>query len=302
MQWALIETRLPADSSDAALHVNSGRQVDSPGKGIDLDSLSVADWCFTAVLGEGAQLDSGEPQVVAKGENSAVVVEHRDTAGIAQLRSKLWLRFYAGQRFVRLRHRLEVLAPEVAESDDEADRMLRLREFSLRIPIAAASAQHDGREWQLDDGWQLRHDHDQWHEICGETHDGRADGHVRVRSENGSLGVGLRDFWQTYPKALAVDSAGLDICLFPERAGRELPGDDDTAHRLYFWLDKVGYKLKASLALTSDILLDFGDDKRAFAWLEAPPLARPTIDYLNSTRALPPSALATIRPCPTMTN
>lgn len=289
VQWALIETRLPADFSDAALHVNSGRQVDSPGAGIDLDALRLADWRFTAVLGEGAQLDSGEPQVVEKSEHSAVViVEHSDTAGIAQLRSKMWLRFFAGQRFVRLTHRLEVLAPEVAESDDEADRMLRLREFSLRIPIAAASAQHDGREWQLDDGWQLRHDHDQWHEICGEIHAGRADGHVRLRCENGSLGVGLRHFWQTYPKALAVDSAGLDICLFPERAGRELPGDDDAAHRLYFWLDEVGYKLKAGLALTSDILLNFGDDERSFAWLEAPPLARPTIDYLNSTRALPP--------------
>ena len=107
--------------------------------------------------------------------------------------------------------------------------------------------------------------------------------------DSGTLGIGLRNFWQTYPKALTVGAAGIDIGLFPERAGRELPGDEDASHRLYFWLDEEGYKLKAGMALSSEILIDFGGENPAvFDWLEHPVLVRPDIDYLNSTGALNP--------------
>jgi len=291
VQWALIETRLPADGSDAALHVNSEWRAEegSSCHGLSLDDLRLPDWRFCAALGDGTMLRSSAPQQIQRDEDNATfVVEHQDARGVTQLRSKLWLRFYAGQRFLCLTHRLEVLAPEQAAAPNEADTMLSLREFSLRIPFAGQRVGQAGQKWSLDDDWQLRHDHDQWHEICGEVCDGRAAGHVRVEGESGSLGIGISHFWQTYPKALTVDAQGIDIGLFPERAGRELPGDDDASHRLYFWLDEVGYKLKAGLALTNDILLDFGDDTRGFDWLEAPPLAVPTIDYLNSTRALSP--------------
>lgn len=290
-QWALIETRVPMDGSNAALHSNSERcaEADSSGHGLNLRDLRLADWRFCAALGDGTMLQASAPQPIQRDEHGATfVIEHRDARGVAQLRSKLWLRFFAGQRFVRLTHRLSVLAPEHADLTDGADSLLSLREFSLRIPFAGQRVQQAGRQWSLAGGWQLRHDHDQWHEICGEVRDGRVAGHVRVDGESGSLGIGIRHFWQTYPKALTVDAQGIDICLFPKRAGRELPGDDDAWHRLYFWLDEVGYKLKAGLALTSDILLDFEGDTRVLDWLEAPPLARPTTDYLNSTRALPP--------------
>ena len=84
-----------------------------------------------------------------------------------------------------------------------------------------------------------------------------------------------------------MGGAGIDIQLFPDRRGVELPGDDEAWHRLYFWLDDEGYKLKAGMALSSEILLDFGpDDPRVFDWLENPLLVRPDIDYLNATGAL----------------
>ena len=91
----------------------------------------------------------------------------------------------------------------------------------------------------------MRHDHDLAHDVNGESRDGRANGHIIVDGDSGTLGVGLRNFWQRYPKALAVDGDGINISLFPERAGRELPGDEDAWHRLFFWLDDDGYKLKA---------------------------------------------------------
>ena len=290
-QWALIETRLPQTVSAAALHINSELPIEAAadGLGITLRDLRLADWRFCATLADGTRLRASALKPIRRDEHKATyVIEHQDARGVAQLRSKLWLQFYSGQRFIRLRHRLEVLAPEHAEASDESDALLSLREFSLRIPFAGQRVDHAGRQSSLADEWQLRHDHDQWHEICREARAGRAAGHIRVHGDAGSLGIGLRHFWQSYPKALTVDAQGIDICLLPERAGRELPGDEDAAHRLYFWLDAAGYRLKAGLALTSDILLDFGAEARAFDWLEAPPLARPAIDYLNSTGVLPP--------------
>ena len=86
-----------------------------------------------------------------------------------------------------------------------------------------------------------------------------------------------------------MGSGGIDIALFPERRGVELPGDEDAWHRLYFWLDEDGYKLKAGMALSSEILLDFGaGDPAVFDWLENPVLVRPDIDYVNSTGTLNP--------------
>ena len=290
VQWALFETRAPMETSGAALHVNGGRQVSSADGDASsmLDNLQLADWQFTAVLGDGEALQSSQPVQLRRGKTSAVyAVEHRDARGATQLRSKLWLRACAGQRFVTLRHRLEVIAPEAAAQPDEAGQMLSLRQFTLRLPFAAQTVQHGGEHYALDGGWQLRHDHDLAHEICGETRDGRAEGRIRLAGENESLGVAVRSFWQTYPKALTVDSQGIDIEFFPERRGRELPGDEHAPHRLYFWLDAAGYKLKAGLALSSQVLLDLGGDPRVVDWLETPPLARPTVDYLNSCEVMP---------------
>ena len=290
LQWALFETRVPSDLSGAALHINSGRRTAGADTdaGSMLDKLRPDDWQYTAILGDGEALQSSPPVQLRRGKTSAVyAVEHRDARGATQLRSKLWLRTCAGQRFVTLRHRLEVIAPAAAAQPDEAEQMLSLRQFTLRLPFAAQTVQHGGEIHALDGGWQLRHDHDLAHEICGDMRDGRADGRIRLAGENESLGVAVRSFWQTYPKALTVDAAGIDLDFFPERRGRELPGDEHAPHRLYFWLDEAGYKLKAGLALSSEVLLETSGDERVFAWLDSPPLARPSVDYLNSCGVLP---------------
>ena len=299
-QWALFRTRAPEQTRAVALHVNSGRTDEAAsGGGMTLDELRVDNWTFEAVLGNGEKLESSEIRLLQRSDSSAVfLVEHQDGRGVTQLRSKLWLRAYAGQRFITLRHRLEVIAPDAAANPDEAAQMLSLRQFSLRMPFAARRVSHAGADYVLDGGWQLRHDHDLAHELCGETREGRAQGHIRVDGYGGSLGVGLRHFWQTYPKALTVDADGIELGFFPERRGRDLPGDEDAPHRLYFWLDGTGYKLKAGLALSSDILLDWSGDERLFDWLEEPPLARPSAEYVNGCGVMPAMGARADSPMP----
>ena len=278
--------------------------------------MRLSDWRFEAVLANGSALNSKlntRPESYG-GDSATFTVDHQDDGGIAHLRSHLRLQFYPDQTFVKLYHRLEVISPALAPAQGgdlpadcpadmrenivgesaEESALLKLRSFTLHIPFAGIkSVRHEGEEWRVGGWggrtWGLRHDHDLAHTINGDEREGRANGHIRVEGEAGPLGIGLRNFWQTYPKALSVGGGGIDIALFPERSGRELPGDEDAPHRLYFWLDEDGYKLKAGMALSSEILLDFGaDDPAVFDWLENPVLVRPDIDYVNSTGALNP--------------
>lgn len=312
-------------AATAVAHINGAAQESSPQPSARVSQdgetgapdgrrLSLSDWRFASVLANGLTLKAG-PVRGAQQEASGAYrfeVDHLDADGVAHLRSTLRLQFYPDQSFVKLHHRLEVISPALAAAaaggdippectDDmranivgdsgEESTLLKLRSFSLRIPFSDARAvQHDEQTYELGDaGWQLRHDHDLAHSINGQEHDGRALGHIRVEGDTDSLGIGLRQFWQTYPKALSVGSAGIDIQLFPDRRDVELPGDDEAWHRLYFWLDDDGYKLKAGMALSSKILLDFGaGDSRVFDWLEGGILVRPDIDYLNATGALNP--------------
>ncbi len=331
IRWALIESRAPlalaeANSVTANLQINSepSRTCRDDGSPDSAARLSLSDLRFEAMLANDVSLKSSEIRSKAShaSDGLSLTVEHRDADGVAHLRSNMRLQFYSDQSFFKLHHRLEVISPAlspaaaggdippdcsadmreniVGDSGEEST-LLKLRSFSLRLPFEGARVvQHCGENWQLDDdGWQLRHDHDLAHEINGEVREGRAPGHIRVDGVSGTLGIGLRNFWRTYPKALSVDKSGASIELFPDRRGVELPGDDEAWHRLYFWLDEDGYKLKAGMALSSEILIDFGGDNPAvFDWLENPVLVRPDIDYLNSTGALNPIGARRDSPLP----
>jgi len=299
----------PTPQSSRVSLGGGGLTIEAP----DRRSLSLADWRFKSVLANGLTLSAGPVHAIQQEASGAFrfEVDHQDADGIAHLRSTMRLQFFPDQTFVKFHHRLEVISPAlsaaaaggdippecademraniVGDSGEEST-LLKLRSFSLRIPLKrGARAVHHGEQfYPLDgEGWQLRHDHDLAHTINGDEREGRALGHIRVEGDSKSLGVGLRQFWQTYPKALSVDRDGIDIHLFPDRRGIDLPGDDEAWHRLYFWLDDDGYKLKAGMALSSEILLDFGaDPTAAFDWLEGGILVRPDIDYLNASGAL----------------
>ena len=305
-----------SDRNEVALRLNATDDdilIERPVKDKWQKAPSLSNLCFEAILGNGMALHSGAVRRLRCDSGIAhFEVDHLDERGVAHLRSTMRLRAYADQSFVRIVHRLEVISPALAPAADGGDlpedcaddmfanivgdsgeesTLLKLRSFSIRMPFAGTKlVHHAGQSWNLDDSdWRLRHDHDLAYQVGGETREGRAAGHIRVDGETGSLGIGLRRFWQNYPKALSVESAGIEIALFPERAGRELPGDEDAWHRLYFWLDDDGYMLKSGMALSNEILLDFSDNQSAgFDWLERGVVARPDIDYLNSTGALYP--------------
>jgi hypothetical protein len=282
--------------------------------------LHPSELAFDTVLGNGVQLSASKIRDVVieeTGDQRTVVqfaVYHEDKKQVAHLKSTIRLHMYTGHSFVRLNHRLEVISPSLAPSatggdlpDDldnniraaivgttgEESTLLKLRSFSINLQYDTPNTvYHDDQSWDVGDQlWQLRHDHDLAYIIGDQVQDGHTVGHIQVEGKSGLFGVGLKHFWQMYPKALVVDNQTVHIQLFPERSGEDLPGDDDAWHRLYFWMKDNTYILKSGMALTNDIVLDFGIDNAAvFDWLEQGIIARPDIDYVNRIGVLNPIA------------
>ena len=80
----------------------------------------VGDLISGLALGNGVTLHSGEVEdllLEEVGAERAVIryrVPHRDGTGVAHLRSTVRVHVYAGQPFVKLPHRLEVISPSLA--------------------------------------------------------------------------------------------------------------------------------------------------------------------------------------------
>ena len=84
----------------------------------------------------------------------------------------------------------------------------------------------------------------------------RVRGHVTVSSaaEPGRaaaeppLTVALRRFWQTYPRAVRVTGDEIAVELLPVPSGAARPGDEESWHRIYFWLGDDGYASSCAAA------------------------------------------------------
>ena len=272
-------------------------------------------------LGDGTPLRhvaAGPPELEHDGDRHAVVrlqVSHRDRAGHERLRSDLRLHVHAGQPFCRLVHRLLVVCADpgaaqyVAEATDERETLLPVRCCALRLPWSGTRGlRFDGSRYPVDQEqpWLLRHEHDQAYRVgpaaAPSERSGRAPGHVVVQGDRDLLALGVRNFWQTYPKGLQVGATGVAIELLPSRSDAELPGDAEAWHRLYRWLDGDRYLLREGLALTTEVLIGFPAAAAAaeplFRWLEEPPVMRPLPAYSNSTGALPRLAAKDGSPLP----
>jgi len=250
---------------------------------------------------------AGPPTLEQDGDRHAVVrlqVSHRDRAGHERLRGDLRLHVHAGQPFCKLVHRLLVVcaapgaAQYVAEATDEQETLLAVRCCALRLPWSGVrGVRFDGSRYPVafEQPWLLRHEHDLAHRVgsaaAPSERSGRVSGHVVVEGDRGLLALGVRNFWQTYPKGVRVGASEVAVELLPPRSEDDLPGDAEAWHRLYRWLDGDRYLLREGLALTTEVLIGFPADAAAsaplFRWLEEPPAVRPLPDCTNGTGALP---------------
>lgn len=87
----------------------------------------------------------------------------------------------------------------------------------------------------------------------------------------GAVGpVFVRDFWQNYPKDLEVGPGGATFWLMPPLKADEYDLSNKKSHdwhKLYFWFDNGGYKLRQGMTKTHEVWLGLDGS--------APPLDRP---------------------------
>ncbi len=67
--------------------------------------------------------------------------------------------------------------------------------------------------------------------------------------------VFIRDFWQNYPKDVEVESTGTTVGLMPPLKVNEYEWAKGTLdeHRLFYWFDEGGYKMRQGMTKTQDI-------------------------------------------------
>ncbi len=325
VRWLLVDTLAPSAAGAAQLNLSAEPTVDAaplarPGaagvqaensglrvlfdSGLRIERRDGAAWksvvdglALTGALADGRALTGGAPQGVGIEENGpcrAVIradIPVADKKGVTHLRCRLRLHVYADQPFIRVVQRLEVVSPELPTDGDEAKRMLRLRRLELRLNCVG---QAPARRWV--------HEHDQaWRETSEggtEIVSGRRPGHFRVPLASGTLAVGIKEFWQTWPRGFRQETGAIVLELLPELSGDPLPGDEDAWHRIYFWLKDSAYLLRSGLALRSEWLLGFlpadaGEPAAdaIFDWLEHPPVVRPDPAHTNATGVLVPFGL-----------
>ena len=292
---------------------------------------------FAVTLGNGLTLQTGtidDLTLEEAGAERAVIryrVPHQDAEGVAHLRSSVRLHIYARHPFVKMVHRLEVISPAlpptaggtvadlapgfddiraaIAGNEGEEATLLTLDSVKLRLPrLGNTQVTLDEQVYSVngDTAWRIVHEHDlaRCIEANGSKREveGRSRGHILVEGTTGPLAVGVRNFWETYPKGLSVTEEGVSVELLPTLSGAALPGDEDAWHRIYFWHDKGKYRLKSGMALTSEVLIalpDTADEAtRWFAWFEKSPAVRPNLDWLNETHVLSSIASKVDSPSP----
>jgi len=110
-----------------------------------------------------------------------------------------------------------------------------------------------GRAFQVDESHYL---------LDGKPAGRRACGWVAAGADEGGMAVGLREFWQNWPKAIGAESAPLaarlDLDLFPELPAGLYDGKPlEEESKLYYYLRGGKYTLKIGVAKTHEFWIKY---------------------------------------------
>jgi hypothetical protein len=219
------------------------------------------------------------PDVVAVEEDGPMratvrITGHfRDGNGRRLLAYTLRLSAYAGQRFIRIQHTWE----NDARGDSE---FTSIRSLRLRIPLAARNPAsghgtlggEEDQTGQFSTGtWRLRQHQDDRYDIVSDNGSvkasrKRATGWAEWHDGSRQVTLAVRDFWETYPKDIAVGNDGLDLDICPPLSAEEYAQANGTVdeHRLYYYLQEGLYRFRQGMSQTQDIWLEAAPDNPAY--------------------------------------
>ena len=151
--------------------------------------------------------------------------------------------------------------------------------------LLAGRDDKDGRLFQVDESHYL---------LDGKPAGQRGCGWAATGSEQGGLAVGLREFWQNWPKAIDGTTGRIGLELCPELPKGLYDGKPlEEENKLYYYLRGGQYTLKVGVAKTHEFWIRYLDAKpdvkqlgAFFAGAEEPLLAVAEPEYLSATKAL----------------
>ena len=229
----------------------------------------------TPNLGNGRLIDAGgkayglgKPdlvQVETSGPLRATVRvegDFRAEDGSKLFRYRARLTAYRGQRVLRLQWTIG--------NDNTAAELTPISGAGLWLPIrgqgAVTGSLVDAEAVSItgeDDLWvtQDYDNHFTRHAGAATTEGERDPGLARVTSGDATITAVIRDFWQTYPKSVAVKPDGLDIRLLPPLPATQYTSEADRADvpmlSLYYPYKEGKYQFKRGLEYTADVRFRF---------------------------------------------
>jgi hypothetical protein len=192
------------------------------------------------------------------------------------------LHLYAGQPYLRAAHTFV--------NDAEAAEFTTIRSLQLDWPLAGAGTGEPVRITQLrDDRYEVERP-------SGVTPGRRSDGIVSWTDGRRTVTLALRDFWQNYPKEIAATAGGFHLALCPRLQPDTYADARGTVdeHRLYYFFDQGGYKLRQGVSKTHDIWLAVTPGRQSAALPLTPLRAMAPARWYAASKAF--GELAPVRP------
>lgn len=221
-------------------------------------------------------------------------IEGKHSSGEAEkFRYILRIHAFRGQPFLRLFYTFI--------NDDQASRMGKVREIRLGFELsgAAGTRRHNIHDAALDGQWNGAHRRvlqvdEARYLVNGAPKQGRAPGWVALGGEKAGVAVGLRHFWQNWPKSIEVpgtSSIAVGICPeIPKGAYAGRPIEEE--NKLYYCLRDGLYTFKVGVAKTHELWVnlfrgpsDFERLASFFRAAEEPLLATCKPAYVTATKA-----------------
>jgi hypothetical protein len=277
--------RVWLDRDGDGRYAEEERVTASEGAGIEV----------TAPNGDVFRAESGPCQIriEQRGPLRACLRMEGDHTGPSGKMFRYIVRLHAwrGQSFVRLHYTfLNDNKPELMSKIESLElTFAHARKSGEPQALLAGSRTDPTRLFQVDD---------RRYEINGQSSDGRAVGWAHVGDQNGGIAVGVREFWQNWPKSLKVDpgkqeNATLRVGILPSFPKGLYDGKPIREEaKLYYYLRDGVYSLKIGAARTHELWAHFSSARPEeeqlatfFRATETPLLAQCTPQYVRSTRA-----------------
>ena len=283
------------------------RQVVLPGV-VEIEQPDGSTRCFASADGEPAIcLVDGAGRVYRSGKPDRVVIEasgpdraciliecrHRGRGTKTLMQSILRLHFFRDSRRIRLVH---TFVNDESGARARASEFEQIRSLSLNLPIDVGGgiercevAGTTGGPLELT---QLQDNRFTVRRHGKEVSKGRhADGSASMESKGAAVGLAMRDFWQNYPKGLAVDEGGFRVDICPELDPSTYPRGGELEDRLFYYLLDGRYKFKQGVAKTHEFWVSYAPEAEPLRAVQNPPLYRVPLSVLNDSEAwtqLPP--------------